>query len=107
MQKPVPSFPAVGKTSEVFEGIKPVIIVFTSNLVFKARGPPERSRDSDVADEKTFLVLVQPFSMVMAAVVCLVTNPVFYTSLWMGAVIFPLKQRKLQPWMSSVMPLTL
>lgn len=58
MQKPVPSFPAVGKTSEVFEGIKPVIIVFTSNLVFKARGPPERSRDSDVVDEKTFLVLV-------------------------------------------------
>lgn len=49
-------------------------------------------------------LLVQTFSMMIAAVVCIVTKTVFYTSLRMGAVIFWLKQGIVQPRMSSFKP---
>lgn len=57
MQKPVPSLPAVGKISEVFGCIKPIIIVllptwFLKLWVLQEQGPPQQSRGSDVTDEK-------------------------------------------------------
>lgn len=49
-------------------------------------------------------LLTQTLTMVVAAAFCILPKPGFYPSLGMGAVIFQLKQSRVQPKMSSFKP---
>lgn len=118
MQKPVPSHPAVGKASELFWWIKPIITILLAhnkgckiwilqyNLCFSI--PKALALLMIESDQKNSYNFVKPACMfsalrAMAFVFRAVINGriFFYTSVQMIAVIFKSKYWKTQPKMSS------